>query len=312
MLLAVTGIAGCAQEPEDRPGVVIPKQLPANVKQSYTENTPADLQVAITTSEDGKLVLFDATENHRYFPVSQVTQRFATKTELMKSLSERLGASEELFAEDGSLDGLKATYQVLGEPIFENRDSGLVYRIAEPVLALIGGMHGIVEIGDGSVCVDPDGECSLDQYASYLEPIGEATARTHRVFGSSSGESGCTSRDVICVQFHTFFNQTWFPFPYARHGSNVQFVKGSALPSTRLTTGGSFRVGGTSVPMPTVTRTGVNSVETAVTCVMSTSCLEYRADIVCGRGSISDPDLTLSNIVTGNGPLNNPSSSTCP
>ena len=300
----LTVVSACSGTDEPRPGTQLPEALPSDIQLSYAAQVPSQYQVTVEKADSEGIVRFDATGSHRYFPLTDAPLHFENKHAMVSSLVEKLGGVEEFRNAAGELGGLRSTVQVFGDPIFEDRVQGLTYRVTEPILALVGGAHGFVSVGGELICLDADGECSADEYASYLEPIGEATAPTHT--------TRCDTTGRICVEFHTFFNQTWFPFPYARHGSNVQFVRNSALPTTRLTTGGFFMVGGTLVSMPTVSRVGVNSVETSVTCAFDTSCLPYKADTVCGIGSIVDPDVNASNVRTGNGPGNNTSVSSCP
>lgn len=277
------------------------RELLPDVRVTYEANVPEAFRVRIaqTKAADSQrtVVAFDARENRRFFPMPGARLRFRDKHELLTHLAKRLGAVEEIRDGAGALDGLRSTYRVDGELLFEDREQGLRYQVREPVLALFGGAHGLVEIGGELTCVDPDGACAEGEYASYLEPVGVPTAPTH--------VTRCDAAGRVCVQFHSFFNQTWFPFPYARHGSNVSFTRNSAISSTRLTTGGFFQASGVTLALPPVTSVGQNSVETSVTCVGSTSCPAYNAAAVCGTGSITDPDVRVSNVRTGNGPLNN-------
>lgn len=57
-------------------------------------------------------------------------------------------------------------------------------------------------------------------------------------------------------------------------------------------------------PTPYEDSTGEDSVETATWCFGTTDCAAYQATAVCGRASISDPDINRSNVRTGNGPDN--------
>lgn len=262
---------------------------------------PMRTTFAAGVDDDGQPALVvDARHGRTFFPLRQEPRSFAARPQMIEFLAQTLGQAERLLDEEGILVGVRGAVIQRGSSYFENREEGLRYRLTEPVLALLGGVGGIVEVAGEDVCIDPDGSCDVG-YASYLEPVGVPTAPTH---------SDLCNRG-ICVQFHTFFNKSWFPFPWARHGSNVRFTTFSALPSTRFFVNGSitFRTGlgfpeFDSRPMPTVRNVGRDSLETAVACYGSTDCAEYQAVAACGFGSVSDPDVNGSRR-TGNGPSNN-------
>jgi len=284
--------------------------------QSYDDVVPADFQSTIERGQPFRTddnddspkagsTIFSTPESS-IFPMPRQMRSFESKEELVKFVADTFGAHEFVYDEDGNIEGARGSYVSIGRSYFEDADLGLRFQVTEPVLAFTGGAAGQVKVGDEVLCIDPDGDCSTER-ASYLDPMGLATAPTHDPECGSNG---------VCVEFHSFYNRTWFPVPWARHGTNVRFTTFSALPSTRFSVGGAIHVppGGfdpffwSTFSLPNESNQGQDSVESAVWCFGSTACAEYQATAVCGRGSVSDPDINRTRN-TGNGPANN---SRCP
>lgn len=301
---------GC-QADETPVGPVSMADLGLEEGQSYTDVVPDEFQSSIerrdpnASDESGRTddtpvvgaTIFSAPEAS-IFPMPREPRAFADKAELVSFVSDTFGADELIYDEDGNLDGARGSYAMIGSSFFEDADLGVRYRVTEPMLAFAGGARGTIRVGDETICVDPDGDCSTER-ASYLEPVGDLTAPTHDPECAANG---------VCVEFHSFYHRTWFPLPWARHGSNVRFTAYNALPSTRLRTNGSihlppYAIGEpfwTTFPMPDVSNQGQDMVETAVWCFGTTACVEYQATASCGWGRISDQDLTRERR-TGNG-----------
>ncbi len=270
---------------------------PIDAPETFERFVPPDQQTAIARS--GADVTIDATGSRTFFPVQEAPRTFADRASMLEFVATKFGNVERIVNDRGELEGLRGSYTQRGDAFFENRELGVRYRVSEPVLAYVAGVRGVVSIAGEEVCMDPDGECG-DGYASYLEPDGEMTAPN----------TADLCHNGVCVQFTSFFNKTWFPFPWARHGSNVRFTTYSALPTTHLYTSGSvvYRTGLTypefdSWPMPSISNQGQDSIETAVWCIGTTACIEYESEAVCGWGRVADQDVNGERR-TGNGPLN--------
>jgi hypothetical protein len=246
----------------------------------------------------------DATGERVFFPMQREVRSFASRSELTEFVVEHFGADQKFYdSKTGALTGARGSYAQHGTSFFEDTRLGTRFRVTDPVLAYVAGVTGTVKVEGESICLDPDGDCSSER-ASYLEPEGVKTELPTHV-------NLCGTQNV-CVQYHTFFNTTPFPFHYARHGSNVRFTSESALPSTQLVASGRFDVEPANngffqtFLMPTASNTGQNSVETAVWCTGSgpAECgVVYQAKAACGSGTIFDQDLNGTR-KTGNGPAN--------
>jgi len=284
--------------------------------QSYADVVPSEFQSSIEHRDTDAPARTDntpvagatifSTPESSIFPMPRQPRSFADKAELVSFVAEAFGADDLIYDENGNLEGARGSYAMIGSSFFEDADLGLRYRVTEPMLAFAGGARGTIEVAGETICVDPDGDCSTAR-ASYLEPVGDLTAPTHDPECGSNG---------VCVEFHSFYNRTSFPFPWARHGSNLRFTTYSALPSTQMRTNGRVDVPPyalgepfwTTFPMPDESNQGQDSVESAVWCFGTSNCVEHQATAVCGWGNITDPDIYRSRR-TGNGPANN---SRCP
>lgn len=307
-------LTGCDSEAEP-PAPVSMEDLGLH-GQSYDDVVPVEFQSTIERGQpytprenDGEAgptagATIFSSPDASIFPIPRETRKFANKAEMVEFVAQTFGADELIYDDDGELDGARGSYVAIGSSYFEDAQIGARFKVTEPVLAFMGGSRGTIEVGGEELCLDPDGDCSSER-ASYLEPVGEFTAPTH--------DPECASHINVCVEFHSFYNRTSFPFPWARHGSNVRFTSNSAISSTRLSTGGQIHVPPgfpfdplffTSFNMPNESNQGQDSVESAVWCFGTTDCVEYRATAVCGLGTITDPDLNRTRR-TGNGPANN-------
>jgi hypothetical protein len=240
----------------------------------------------------------NATFDRVFFPMSSTVRSFPSLSDLYQFIIDHFGA-EEIFQdkETGACIGARTSYVQHGISFFENEITGNRFRINDPILAFTAGITGSVEIAGEMLCLDPDGDCS-SSYASYLEPEGELTGLPTHV--------DLCGPTQVCVRFHSFFNKVPFP-PYARHGSNVEFVSFSAIPATQLSTWGNYQVPDSSgwlrFVLPYAYNYGQNKVETAVSSFGTWDSPQYKAEAVCGTGSITDPDVNGSR-KTGNGPQN--------
>ena len=312
---SMTTLAGCTGE-EDRNNDPISMADLGLQGESYDDVIPADYQSIIAPTDpaaptrdvDEEIVPataeIDARGDRVLFPMHRGVRSFESHADLVRFVIDNFGATEEILDdESGELVGARGSYIQRGTSLFEDERLGVRYRVSDPVLAYVAGTSGYVEVAGEKLCFDPDGECG-EGPASYLDPVGELTAPTHFTL--------CGGAINVCVEFHSFFNKTWFPVPWARHGSNVRFTTFSALPSTRLSTSGAIHVPPGSFdpfvwsvfPMPSISNQGEDSIETAVWCFGTTACVEYQATAVCGLGSVQDPDVNGSRR-TGNGPANN-------
>lgn len=281
--------------------------------ESYDDAVPEEFQSVIARAEpsaprrvdgtqDDATAEIDATGERVMFPMHRGVRSFASHADLVAFVVDEFGAVEKIYDEEtGELVGARGSYVQYGSSFFEDERIDTRFRVAEPVLARIGGVTGIVEVAGEEQCFDIDGDCTSER-ASYLDPVGEVTAATH-VGVCSSG---------VCVQGHSFFNKTWFPTPWARHGTNMRFTNVSALPTSRLFVDGVIHVppgwghptSWTTFALPAISNQGQDSIETAVWCFGITDCKEYQATAVCGRGTVRDPDVNAT-VRTGNGPDNN-------
>lgn len=321
MLTTSAVVAGCASDGSGRipaeahTEALIGDRVPAGVS-TYRDVVPQDLLTAILVREVdpeddlSPTAIVQADRDRPFFPLEQQSRTFVDREELVEFLVATFGA-RELFhdAETGALEGARGSYVQRGRAYFHDERTGLRYQVTDPVMAFLGGVDGWVEVDGQLWCMDPDGSCDEGR-ASYLELDAIATAPTH--VNNVCGGSPYTPD--VCANFHTFFNTTWFPAPWARHGSNVAFLNWAPWPDTRLRARGAIQYpdyygAPTTAPMPNAESFGEDFVETALWCLGSLECPEYVATIACGRGHVRDPDLTAGRR-TGNGPGNN--DTTCP
>lgn len=293
--------------------------------QSFTDVVPEEFQSVIRLTEPGDMepeldeelelaaadnpvekilptAIIEATPSQAMFPMQRAPREFGTHAEMVEFVAATFGATELIYDEkSGELEGVRGSYLQRGRSFFDDAELGAMFEVTDPVLAFVGGSTGRVMVGGEALCFDPDGDCDGER-ASYLEPVGDLTAPTH--------VNHCTNG--VCVQHHSFYNRTWFPAPWARHGSNVRFTTYSALPSTRFWAAGAIHVPPNTIgspfwstfSMPSISNQGQNSIETAVWCFGTTACVEYQATAVCGSTTVSDQDVNGTRR-TGNGPANN-------
>jgi hypothetical protein len=232
----------------------------------------------------------DARGTRAFFPMPRAKRSFRSQSELVGFIVDKFGADEIVTdPKTGEMIGARGSYVLRGESAFEDTDLGLRFHVREPILAYVAGVSGIVEVNGKDACIDPDGECDSER-ASYLDIEGEATKPTHL--------NKCDG--AHCSQFHSFFNTTSFPWPWARHGSNVIITAGSIADDRRLATGAKMFAFGEFWSMPTVVRLGDPSVETARWTFNLPDSPEYNATAVCGTGQDSE----IGTFKTGNGPQN--------
>ena len=186
-----------------------------------------------------------------------------------------------------------------GDSYFRDGDTGLTYRVRDPLLALLAGVRGVIEVAGEELCLDPDRSCD-ESLASYLEPEGVLTSPTHAQVCGIPG---------ACMTFHSFYNKTWFPWPWARHGSNVKLSGVTADSNTQLLTTGFLTADTFDHPLNTETNVGQASVETAhwsafvePTYCGSAACAAWNATAVCGSGMGVHPDIGMGSEPTANGP----------
>lgn len=306
--LGLVGLVGCGRAASPSEALVV--SLGLTDQTTYADVVPAENQVLIGPSErvdaarrslgeepvNGEAItLIDATGDRTFFPMPRDVRAFSDRRELDQFMIESFGVNEES-------EGLGGSYSVRGVPLFRDGATGIEYRVADPLLAYIAGAHGIVRIAGRDVCVDADGECGTD-YASYLEPLVELLNVANPV-AVVSGNNG------VVMTFTSFFNKTWFPWPWARHGSNVG-INFAPLPTTAFTTGG-FLMGCTpGIPgcvsydysLPLESGSNVQSVESAHwLAAPDDSNRIWVAEAVCGFGQGNDPDVGLETRRTDNGP----------
>ncbi len=230
------------------------------------------------------------------------TLSFESRADVIDFLNARVGA-EVVRDENGRAVGARGSYVMHGRSYFTDSETHVRYRVTDPIRALVGGVDGRVRIGGEVHCLDPETACRTPR-ASYLVPEGELTRPTH------IQENG---RNGVSAVFHSFFNKTPFPFPWARHGTNIN-MNVQALPSTRMEVWGSIHTPpnppwepwGRGWGLPNERNQGQHSIESAVWSAFDAGTPEWRADAVCGFGTLNDPDLNAYGISTGNGPMNTP------
>jgi hypothetical protein len=208
-------------------------------------------------------------------------------------------------------NGVNGVYRQEGAAYFYDPDPGITYRVTDPILATLGGTKGIIYVNGKEICIDTDWECD-GEYASYFEPVGEATA-PHSIDQCGNLYEGVP----VCVRHSSFFNKTWFFATYVRHGVNARFTTWAAYPWSEIILDRFLIFSPTFPVFPIVvigsTRAvGENFAEEAIFCWFNCGPGMVDSDAVCGRGRITDPDLDSNPRVTGNGPRNNTSSPNCP
>jgi len=265
---------------------------------SFTDIIPSKYQTEIHINPSGKTEI-NATDGRVFFPISPNIRTFHTLSNLSQFIIDNFG-SIEIFYDKEMKIGARGSYVLHGITFFEDENLGYRFRVIDPILAYTAGIKGTVEVSGEMLCLDPDGDCSTD-YASYLE------SEVNLMLPSELPL--CGKYINVCLSCTSFFNKVPFP-PWARHGSNIEFTTYSALPETSMATGGYIYVPPSdgipywdSWPLPYARAIGQNKVESAVWCFGSWDCIEYRAEAVCGYGTVTDPDVKGTRY-TGNGPQN--------
>jgi len=231
----------------------------------------------------------DASEGRTEFPVPVEPRAFASEDELQRFLTEELGS-----------DGLTGSYALLGIPYWTDATTGVRYVVSDPIRAFLGGVSGELHVAGEARCLDDDGNCERGTRATYLAPEGEFTRPTHISVPGTSGVIG---------NWHTFFNKTYFPWPWARHGSNAG-INVAPLPSTAIWVGciaHTLYDPGIHVmsPCPDLNVVAQQNAETAIWTGFPGTAI-FDATAVCGGGTIIDPDIPfgMGAQSTGNGPSN--------
>lgn len=272
---------------------------------SYEPRIPAALQTRFEVqppdqTPSAATLHIDSTGDRLFFPMPERGRIFANEAELAKFVAKTFGGIPATAAK-GDWNGLshRGAYTWEGSAYFFDPRLESPLRVDDPVLAYLGGLQGTIELGGRRVCIDSDGDCDHD-YASYLEPIGEATARP-QIEHCGREYAGIP----VCVMHTSFFNKAWV---WARHGANVRLTYFAPLPSTHMTATGSLAYptgDGAFVdywPLPFAETRGAGSVETAHWCLFG-PCIPLDAEAVCGSTYVYDPDVSGSR-ATGNGPRN--------
>lgn len=262
---------------------------------SFVDSTEPDERTAITAASADEPARIDASDARIFYPIARGVRHFDSSEDVMEALLETFGGTVAYDA-DGQMS-VGGSYTIVGGPVFQDRELDAQFRIGDPILAYLGGAQGRLEIGDRTLCVDPDGDCE-GYTASYLEPGGSLTA--HPPVIDLCGNNG------VCVRYTSFYNLTWIPFPfplpYARHGTNVTMTTYSALPNTVLEARGFLLTEGVNRNyFSTVTNTGQNSIETSRWNLGDLNSAEWRTTDVCGTGRIIDVDINATRL-TANGP----------
>lgn len=284
---------------------------------SFQSSIPPELQTIFTRtplSDDPKkpTLIIDSSGNRAFFPIPQHRRSFDSEGALRSFIAETFGGRpiEKKTKKEAEKRNKKDELALRGSYVWRGSGAYFVdpqtdtkYRVTDPILAYLAGVYGKIELGGKEVCLDPDGKCDeeTEKYASYLAPVGEPTAPTRtRHCGRPYGGI------AVCVMHHSFFNKTWFPFPYARHGANVGFTYFAPLSSTRLFAGGQIyspAPGPNFAFLPSVSNQAQGSIETAVWSWGCTGCAAQQAEAVCAVTSVRDRDV-CGDRLTGNGPLN--------
>jgi hypothetical protein len=116
-------------------------------------------------------------------------------------------------------NGYEYVVSTTDQPFFLMASTNTLYRVGDPVLAMVGGVTGRVIIGGTTTCLDPDGSCSASSIASYFTPAANPTQALPTHFDASDGLS-----DPFSVRAHSFYNKWWIPLPpiqAASHGGNT-------------------------------------------------------------------------------------------
>lgn len=190
-----------------------------------TGATPAaHVRTKVTSSPESGLVV-DARGRQLLFPIATSVRRFANLEEAASFVRARVGSADVRVTPRLGGSMLAFTYRSRqhGSSYWRDPVRGLIYSVADPVLAVLGGTTGRVEVGGVSLCVDPDGACG--GVPSYLTPLVTPTARSH--------VDEC--RGGHCTQYHSFFNKVDLGFfKYARHGANTRLTFGPAGEAWRM------------------------------------------------------------------------------
>lgn len=211
-LLFGTGLlllaAACA--PDDSVGET---QAPLASDGTYSDRTPVANQTRIVPGSTMGLThdaVVDASGGRTWFPMPRNERVFTTWANLMGFVASAFFTSVVV---DGSANGVHYTQAAIDTSFFAEMPSGQIFVVGDPLLAYVGGIHGLVKIGSTDVCIDPDHTCSGTTYASYMIPQGQQMKPTeHNV---------CNGGGTFCYHSTSFFNSTFFAFTYARHGTNI-------------------------------------------------------------------------------------------
>ena len=229
----------------------------------------------------------DASEGRTEFPMPREPRAFASDEEFQGFLRRELGS-----------DGLTGSYVLVGTPYWTDADTGIRYVVADPIRAFLGGPSGELRVAGEARCLDDDGNCDRGTRATYLVPEGEFTRPTHVTRNGSNG---------IIANWHSFFNKTYFPWPWARHGTNAG-INLAPFPFTEIGLNCSM-LAPYAVPVvsecPFVDVFGQQNAETALWAGLPSGPV-FDAIAVCGSGLIRDPDIFIGDQfqLTGNGPSN--------
>jgi hypothetical protein len=116
-------------------------------------------------------------------------------------------------------NGYEYTVSTTDQPFFLMASTNTLYRVGDPILAMVGGVTGRVIIGGSTVCLDPDGSCSASSVASYFTPATSPTQALPTHLDVSDGLA-----DPFSIRAHSFYNKWWWPLPLlqsASHGGNT-------------------------------------------------------------------------------------------
>jgi hypothetical protein len=308
-VLALGGLTGCVGEEEvagsmealREGGRLTAREAEALYPQTQTVIGPRVeveglTQAAVRGNASDATTVIDATEGRSIFPMPAEIRQFRDQDDIASTLATELGRVVE-GPNTGEQHGtLRGSYAMHGSSFWTDPRTDVRYRVSDPIAARIGGITGQFDVDGERLCIDPDGRCADGERASYLEPEGSFTAPTHAYINGTGG---------VTATFHTFFNKTYFPWPWARHGNRTE-IDVSALPSTRLTASGyieAYYNGGdwqrADMPSSTVNH---HEVEVALWTGVPGNVI-FDASAACGWGSVYDPDVSGSRR-TGNGPDN--------
>ena len=244
--------------------------------------------------------LIDAREGRTIFPMPENVRSFRDDADFTRFVERELGVDSIVRDEQGNPASFIGSYAMVGVTYWTDAETGVRYRVADPMKAYLAGVTGELRVGDQVRCLDLDGRCAAGERASYLEPEGEVTRPTHVSIVGNGG---------VAALFHSFYNKTYLPVFWARHGSNAG-LNVAPLPDTFIAVGGNsfewiLNAGGW-VPygFPVEAGTNVQSVETAIWTPFPANSI-FDALASCGVGMVMDIDVSAISVETGNGPNNN-------